>query len=605
MFEQQIAREAPYTLKQGGKKGTIPAPHEPVLAIKNIQGNIIGFNKDHQTMLFLKIIDLEQFRNWLGRFIPFIATAAEVLQFNQLFKAIRHRRRVETHTVQATWINIAFSFRALEALTAEPAALRDHAGRFADYSREGLTDGDFRAEKFADEAFKQGMPARAVNVLGDPKNEEAEGNPNKWVFGGPGHEPDVVIVVASDSDGELHDEVARIEESIYSGRAITGEYARSGVHIVYKQQGATLPPPLTGHEHFGFLDGVSQPGLRGRISDDPTDVLTPRQNPDNLDQGKPGQDLLWPGEFIFGYQRQSPAPKPGQEDELNTEPGPSADDGPVWAKDGSFFVVRRLRQEVAAFHKFLEATSEQLGLARDHFGAKLVGRWPGGAPIMREPQQDNPRLGNDDCANNHFEFRDASHPIQPHPEDPTYCADDTFPQSPGDEQGAICPFASHIRKTYPRDDNGTLSGGINETTTQTHRLLRRGMPFGDPYYPPPDPDKKKDIGNRGLVFAAYMTSITNQFEFVTRNWANNLEFKDSSEGGELRSGHDLIIGQSNNDDGSRKRRFVLPSKDHEGNIQRVEVMAEEDWVIPTGGGYFFAPSIDALCLLSGTERDGD
>ena len=264
--------------------------------------------------------------------------------------------------------------------------------------------------------------------------------------------------------------------------------------------------------------------------------------------------------------------------------------------------MRRLRQDVAGFHQFLEATSGQLGLARDHFGAKLVGRWPSGAPIMRQPQQDNPPLGNDDCANNHFEFQDASSPIQPRPEDPIYCADHKFPQSPGDKAGAVCPFASHIRKTYPRDDTGTLSGEINETTTQTHRLLRRGIPFGDPYYPPPDPDKKRDIGNRGLVFAAYMTSITNQFEFVTRAWVNNPEFKDKSEGGELRSGHDLIIGQSNNDDGSRTRRFTLPSMSKAGDIQRVEVTANEDWVIPTGGGYFFAPSIDALCLLTGAER---
>jgi len=29
------------------------------------------------------------------------------------------------------------------------------------------------------------------------------------------------------------------------------------------------------------------------------------------------------------------------------------------------------------------------------------------------------------------------------------------------------------------------------------------------------------------------------------------------------------------------------------------VTADEEWVIPTGGGYFFAPSIDALYFLTG------
>ncbi len=602
MFEQQLVREAPASLMKTENVAAFSpaAADEPVLAVDNIQGNIIGFNKDNQTMLFLRITNAEHFRRWLKDFVPFVATAHEVLTFNRLFKAIRRRRGVETHTVQATWINIAFSFDALQKLAKDGDALQKEAAKFPDYKNKSKKAKDYKADAFADEAFRQGMAKRAVNVLGDPKSKTAEGNPGNWVFGGTKNEADAVIIVAADSDEDLDDEVGRIEESIYAGRSIAGEHALSGLQIIYKQNGATLPPPLTGHEHFGFLDGVSQPGLRGTISGDATDVLTPRQNPLDLNQGKPGQDLLYPGEFIFGYPQQNPQDK--------NIPGIVAEAGPVWAKDGSFLVVRRLRQEVGNFHKFLEETAQANGISADLLGAKLVGRWKSGAPIMRQPTADEPKLGNNDCANNHFEFDVKGTEIkQSDATLPEHCTDFKFPQAVADEQGLRCPFAGHIRKTYPRDDKGVDASGheiaeINEDTTQTHRLLRRGIPFGNPYFPPVDSEKRKDSGNRGLFFAAYQSSIVEQFEFVQANWVNNPEFKNQSAGGKLQSGHDLIIGQTNGKGGKRTRHFILPIvKDDATSL--VEIKTEEDWVIPTGGGYFFQPSIDALCLLSGRDSE--
>ncbi len=79
------------------------------------------------------------------------------------------------------------------------------------------------------------------------------------------------------------------------------------------QTGGVLPGHLKGHEHFGFDDGVSQPGIRGRVSEAPNDVLTarhiaPGQFPAEDLYGYPGQDLVWPGEFVIGYPRASPDP---------------------------------------------------------------------------------------------------------------------------------------------------------------------------------------------------------------------------------------------------------------------------------------------------------
>jgi hypothetical protein len=68
-----------------------------------------------------------------------------------------------------------------------------------------------------------------------------------------------------------------------------------------EEVGQVRPDPVRGHEHFGYADGVSQPGVRGTIDDGSPLVLN--TGPDE-DQGMEGQDLLWPGEFVFGYPGQ-------------------------------------------------------------------------------------------------------------------------------------------------------------------------------------------------------------------------------------------------------------------------------------------------------------
>src|SRR5207245_2729475 len=110
---------------------------------------------------------------------------------------------------------------------------------------------------------------------------------------------------------------------------------------------------------------------------------------------------LWPGAFVFGY--------PGQDPEKKVEePGKDLLEGaaPAWARDGSFLVFRRLRQDVFTFHNFLHEKSRALGIAPDFLGAKLVGRWPSGAPILRTQIDDNAALADNDCANNNFEFQE-------------------------------------------------------------------------------------------------------------------------------------------------------------------------------------------------------
>src|SRR5882724_8314876 len=51
--------------------------------------------------------------------------------------------------------------------------------------------------------------------------------------------------------------------------------APAAPEIIWEERGETRAD-LPGHEHFGFKDGVSQPGVRGLISRRPKIYLTPR-----------------------------------------------------------------------------------------------------------------------------------------------------------------------------------------------------------------------------------------------------------------------------------------------------------------------------------------
>ena len=96
------------------------------------------------------------------------------------------------------------------------------------------------------------------------------------------------------------------------------------------------------------------------------------------------------------------------------------------------------------------------------------------------------------------------------------------------------------------------------------------------------------IGDRGLLFLAYQTSIERQFEFLTNLWVNNPDFSDAG------NGHDPILGQSQ-DPTTRDRSIVIQA---ENPANSATVKLPKDWVIPTGGGYFFTPSIQGLKHLA-------
>jgi Dyp-type peroxidase family len=524
------------------------APPEPVYereARDDIQGNAVpGFNKDHQHFLFFRIGSRPATKAWLRDIAPAVSTMDDVLAFVRIHRSLRHRFGVvEPGLLKATWVSVAFSHRAI--------------GRLVDRDT---------ADEFGDRSFRQGLAARS-RYLGDPTRTRHPGYAGRWVVGGPRNAADIVVIAAADDPPDLDAAVRLVKEG---GKA-------HELRLLFEQRCDTLPGPLRGHEHFGFKDGVSQVGVRGKVSDAAGDFVTPRYlNPADPRArlfAKPGQVLVWPGQFLLGEPRQDP-------DDLFA-PAPAAANFPSWARRGSYLVVRRLRQDVPAFWRFATESAAALGIAPERFAAMLVGRWPSGAPVMRAPSGDDAVLAGDTWANNHFIYDDDTRPSELRPI--TGYPGDSAAQATADVLGAVCPHFAHIRKANPRDSATDLG---KPADTLTRSILRRGIPFGSPLAGVEDPPPSLVEEERGLMFVSYASTIEDQFEFLTRRWANSPVQPNFG-------GHDPLIGQRDAR-GDRTRFIDFPAP---GGSVRLEI--EHDWVTPTGGGYFFAPPIGAIADVLG------
>ena len=539
----------------------VGAPAEPALDAHEIQGNVIpGFMKPWLGLIAVRFGELKPARMWIKALVPSVTTLADVMPRRIAVRAERLNKGVTAGYTEIvarlddSWLNVAFSSTAIASLLG-PSPIRR---------------GD--TAKFADEAFHAGLAVRSP-LLGDPVDETAEGDPNNWLFGGPGKEADVLVVFGADKEATLEAAMAGIRESA------TGT---AGMTVVYQETGAKLDKE--GREHFGFQDGVSQPGVRGTLPGRPRQFMNPRTiapsaNPESWMYGYPGQYLVWPGEFVFGYPAEGGDPRLA---------APPRTPGPGWSINGSYLVFRRLRQDVAGFQSFLAAQAEALrsqpgfdDMTAERLGAILIGRWHSGAPLSRVPDGDDENLGRDVLANNHFDYGtdSVSLPLIGGGETNTY------PEATADPVGLTCPLAAHIRKVNTRDtanDQGGRRASFNR------RVLRRGLPFG-PRLPTSGGDPVN--GNRGLLFISYQASIVDQFEFLNQAWMSDPVAPRSP------SGHDMVVGQNSQPGQNRVRSCVIVKPTGQAGA----VTATSDAVIPTGGGYFFSPSISAMRDVLGAE----
>jgi Dyp-type peroxidase family len=304
-----------------------------------------------------------------------------------------------------------------------------------------------------------------------------------------------------------------------------------GLTVVYDAVGRALPQ---NREHFGYADGFAQPDIEGAgLPSAPGD-------------GAPLREGNWrpirAGEFILGY--------PDEEDVEPRAPTPDQ-----FAANGSFLVYRKLYQDVAAFRTQLAAASGLYPGGEELLAAKIVGRWRDGTPIDLSPERPDPAVVADDQRNNAF----------------SYAAD-------GD--GLRCPIGAHVRRANPRDSLPFEGKLVNR-----HRLIRRGIPFGDPL-----PDGAQDDGqDRGVIFMCLQASIARQFEFIQSQWLHR------GNAFTLGEDQDVLLGPQ---DGPGPHKMTVPGNPpfFLGPLQRV--------VTVRGGEYFFVPGINGLEYLAATAASG-
>lgn len=273
-------------------------------------------------------------------------------------------------------------------------------------------------------------------------------------------------------------------------------------------------------EHFGFVDGIGQPLI------DPADARD-RLHP----------NLFHLGELLLGHANMSDhAPS-------STTPGME------WLHNGTFMVVRKLRQDVAAMNAAVAAGSVHTCVPEAIIRAKMIGRTTDGDPLAMLPVKDQ----------NDFDYND-------------------------DRFGGGCPLHAHVRRANPRRLVEEPPG------KRIPCLMRRSMSYGPKYEDHP-------AAERGLVFVAYNASIGEQFE-VIQGWLSG----GNSTGGF--SGHsDPLLGVA---EPGKRRWFRF---EHGGAAHSIELdgtqyplqdprpLVRLEW-----GMYLFTPSIKALAKLRDTAR---
>ena len=342
-------------------------------------------------------------------------------------------------------------------------------------------------------------------------------------------------------------------------------------------------------EPFGFVDGVSQPIMRG--------TRRAAGKEDSI-------HLVNPGEFILGYEDNRHYYPPSPQVEAVRD---GARDLPATVqhipqrypkfeptgsntlrdlgRNGSYLVIRQLEQDVDDFQAVTEEIAKgicpvtgskakdkrRIQKAKDVIQAKMMGRWQDGRSLMENPV----RIHREE--NGHFDFEYKENLKA------TWTPENEFLFGQDDPQGHACPYGSHIRRANPRDGLETDSADALDIVNR-HRILRRGRAYIE--------------GNKkGTFFMCLNADIDRQFEFVQQTWVASSKFHG------LRKEVDPITAQGIHKDLASEEDAFSGIKDNlqftiQAPGQEIPIKGLKSFVTMKGGGYFFMPGRDALRFLS-------
>ncbi|ETX00286.1 MAG: hypothetical protein ETSY1_11795 [Candidatus Entotheonella factor] len=497
--------------------------------LHDIQGWILsGYGRfPHATYLFLSISNAAQVRDWV-RLVAEEATTAE---------EARAYRSNPANLSGLKPFNLAFTAGGLRKLGLPHDAMITFPMSF----QQGIAH---EYDEHADPKPSEKEPSQRSRQLGDTGTSA----PEHWDVGGPEHLFDVLVILRERSEEDMG-RYAQQQKERCAQYGLELVFEQEG-HRVFKEIDIEVPNRAEPEkkaifiEHFGFHDGISEPCLR--------------------DSGfeREGQPLVAAGDFLLGYKNQYDhlMPTPSVRHELDPEECLPRTSWPTTRKDfgrnGTYMAFRLLPQHVHRFWDYYQSqTNDEQEMIK--LASRSVGRWPSGAPLTLTPDRDDTKYTAKQYIN-------------------------TFMYVQGDDMhGFKCPFASHIRRTNPRD---SLSTHNSLTISDRHHIIRRGMTYGNAAQLPPwDGQMPEDDGeDRGLVFFALNTSLRRQFEFVQMAWSNSPRFNG------LYDSKDPIIGP--NDGKGDLSLEAQPYRDRYRDVPR--------FVDVKGGAYLFMPSISGLRFLA-------
>ncbi len=339
--------------------------------LEDLQGNILkGHGRDYSVFLFMqwKSDKIPEAKQWIKEFTQIYVTSAK----SQSDEAVAFRQNQIPGSIFANIFLTRFGYDAL----------------------------GFEGELIPfDQPFRMGMKNEQIRTaLGDPVVQEWE----------EGYQDEIhsLLLLADDDIIDLLQTVNKITQKLTKVATLLH---REDGFILRNKAGQII-------EHFGFVDGVSQPLFLKR------DIVTAQINNCDFSKWDPRSSL----DII-----------------LVKDPNGKTEDS-----YGSYLVYRKLEQNVKAFREDQKQLAKSLSINEDLAGAYVVGRFPDGTPVTKS-------------------------------DIPTYAVTSTNNFNYDEDVNATkCPFHAHVRKTNPRSDT-VRQFNVSLEEEKGHQIARRAVSYGE------------------------------------------------------------------------------------------------------------------------------